>query len=203
MSLTGPPDPPLGGTYQVESTALPDQAALTLAPGGKAHISLTYLVASKDDTPSGGGNPLWIPKSVTVTIPGTDATLGIPWASRLPVLRQDMASIPGTFASPFLAGSGLGTAATPGPTATVKAYVAAINRHDYALAWKLGGVNLTTYQNFVNTYTDVKEETLHILSVAGNEVTADVTDVQDSGTSTTSKVIFTVLYGVITSFHFP
>jgi hypothetical protein len=136
-----------------------------------------------------------------------------------------MASLKGSWTGPFLPGSTGGTqptassvspspparptpaqpaptpTATPSPLATVEAYIAAINRHDYTLAWELGGKNLTSYQNFVATAD--KHDTLHIINVQGDTVTADVTATQANGTSRTSETIFTVTHGVITKFLFP
>jgi WD40 repeat protein len=115
VSLDGPPDPPLGGTYQLVSNALPGQAAVALAPGAQAHVNLTYLPATGS---TGGGT--WVPKTVTMILPGTNGTLTMPWSLGVAVVRQDMASEKGTFTGPFLAGSGpaAGSGTSPAPAAT-------------------------------------------------------------------------------------
>jgi WD40 repeat protein len=101
VNLVGPPDPPLGGTYQLTSTAVPGQAPLTVPAGGKAHVNLTYLRAQFE----GGGGGDWVPQIVELILPGTHSTLTVRWKSGEPVVRQDMASTKGTFTGPFLPNS--------------------------------------------------------------------------------------------------
>lgn len=120
VSLDGPPDPPLSGTYQLVSNALPGQAAVALAPGAQAHVNLTYLPATGS---TGGGT--WVPKTVKMTLPGTNGTLTMPWSLGIAVVRQDMASDKGTFTGPFLAGSGLAASPTSPAPASSSASAAA------------------------------------------------------------------------------
>ncbi len=62
-----------------------------------------------------------------------------------------------------------------GPAATVQAYVAAINAHDYAKAWDLGGNNTgQTYTSFEQGFNGTARDALTILSVSGNVVTAQL-----------------------------
>jgi hypothetical protein len=89
-----------------------------------------------------------------------------------------------------------------GPAATVQAYVAAINAHDYREAWNLGGSNTgQSYQQFVQGYNGTQQDTLTIHSVSGNVVTAGLSALQTDGTVKSFQGTYTVNNGVITSFH--
>ena len=89
-----------------------------------------------------------------------------------------------------------------GPAATVIAYVAAINGHDYALAWWLGGRNTgLSYPSFVSGFSTTVRDTLTILSVSGETVTARLTAQQTDGNVDTYQGTYTVDGGVIIGFH--
>jgi cytoskeletal protein RodZ len=93
-------------------------------------------------------------------------------------------------------------ARTPaGPAATVRAYVAAINGHDYARAWRLGGRNTgQSYPSFVSGFSTTARDTLTIMSVSGGIVTARLTAQQTDGTVETYQGTYTVHSGVIVGF---
>lgn len=97
------------------------------------------------------------------------------------------------------------TAAPPGPrgpAATVRAYVAAINSHDYARAWDLGGKNTgSTYPAFVSGFQGTAHDTLSIVAVSGNTVTARISARQTDGTVRVYQGTYQVRHGVITGFH--
>ena len=87
------------------------------------------------------------------------------------------------------------------PTATVRAYVAAINGHHYARAWRLGGRNTGgSYPDFVSGFTGTAKDRLTIVSVSGNVVTARLSAQQSDGTVDTYQGTYTVHHGVITGF---
>jgi cytoskeletal protein RodZ len=89
----------------------------------------------------------------------------------------------------------------PGPAATVAAFVAAINAHDYARAWNLGGRNTGwSYPSFVSGFSTTARDTLTIESVSGDVVTARLTAQQTDGIITTYDGTYTVDGGVITGF---
>jgi hypothetical protein len=89
-----------------------------------------------------------------------------------------------------------------GPRATVEAYFAAINAHDFQKAWNLGGSNTgQSYQQFVQGFNGTQQDTLTIQSVSGNVVTAGLSALQTDGTVKTFQGTYTVNNGVITSFN--
>lgn len=91
--------------------------------------------------------------------------------------------------------------AAAGPAATVQAYFAAINAHEYRKAWNLGGSNTgQSYQQFVQGFNGTQQDTLTIQSVSGNVVTAGLSALQTDGTVKTFQGTYTVNNGVITSF---
>jgi helix-turn-helix protein len=89
-----------------------------------------------------------------------------------------------------------------GPVATVRAYVAAINGHHYARAWRLGGRNTGgSYPQFVSGFGTTARDALTIVSVSRHEVTARITARQTDGTVDTYQGTYTVDNGVIVGFE--
>jgi transcriptional regulator with XRE-family HTH domain len=87
------------------------------------------------------------------------------------------------------------------PAATVRAYVAAINGHHYARAWRLGGRNAGgSYADFVSGFSGTAKDTLTIVSVSGDVVTARLNAQQTDGTADTYQGTYTVQHGVIIGF---
>jgi len=108
--------------------------------------------------------------------------------------------------SPHSSGAPGSATATPPPVitpaGTVKAYYAAINGHHYARAWRLGGRNSgSSYASFVGGYATTQHDTVTILSVSGNVVTARVAALQTDGTVKTYQGTYTVSNRVISHFN--
>jgi eukaryotic-like serine/threonine-protein kinase len=96
-----------------------------------------------------------------------------------------------------------GLASPRNPAQTVTAYIAAINSHRYHAAWDLGGRNSrpsTSYADFVHGYDTTARDTLTIVSVSGDVVTARLTAEQTDGTVQFYQGTYTVSHGVITTF---
>jgi Helix-turn-helix domain len=93
-------------------------------------------------------------------------------------------------------------ARTPsGPAATVRAYVAAINGHRYARAWRLGGRNAGgSYGQFASGFGTTARDVLSIVSVSGDVVTARLTAHETDGTVNTYQGTYLVDNGVIIGF---
>ena len=88
-----------------------------------------------------------------------------------------------------------------GPAATVRAYIAAINGHHYARAWRLGGRNAGgSYSGFVSGFSGTAKDTLTIVSVRGGVVTARLSARQTDGTVNTYQGTYTAHHGVIIGF---
>jgi hypothetical protein len=111
------------------------------------------------------------------------------------------------------AGGGTGTAPTPSqpstgpasPSATdprqvVQNYYAAINAHDYASAWALGGKNLgSSYSAFVSGFASTASDTVTVLSVSGNTVAVHIDATQTDGSHRQFAGTYTVQNGEIVS----
>jgi hypothetical protein len=99
--------------------------------------------------------------------------------------------------------AGSATAVPPvSPAGTVQAYYAAINGHHYARAWRLGGDNSgSSYPNVVSGFAGTRNDTVTILSVSGDVVTARVAALQTDGTLKTYQGTYTVTNGVISQFN--
>lgn len=88
-----------------------------------------------------------------------------------------------------------------GPAAVVRAYIAAINDHDYARAWSLGGRNTGwSYSEFASGFSTTARDTLTIVSVSGDVVTARLTAQQTDGTIKTYAGTYMVQNRVIIGF---
>jgi len=87
------------------------------------------------------------------------------------------------------------------PATTVRMYIAAINNHDYARAWRLGGKNSgSTYPGFVRGFGTTERDKLTIVSVSGDVVTARIAALQTNGAVNAYQGNYTVDHGVITRF---
>ena len=90
---------------------------------------------------------------------------------------------------------------TPGasdPAFTVREYFAAINHRRYAVAWRLSGAS-EPYGVFRAGFVGTAHDTLTILSVSGNVVTARLAASQINGTVKRYQGTYTVTNGVISA----
>jgi Protein kinase domain len=91
---------------------------------------------------------------------------------------------------------------TTSPAATVQAFFAAINSHDYAKAWALGGQSTgQSYQSFVQGFANTAHDDLTIVSVSGDTVTIQLAASQTNGTVQNFQGTYTVDNGIITASH--
>jgi hypothetical protein len=101
-----------------------------------------------------------------------------------PAAQESSASASSSTASASAAASASPSASGgSSPAAIVQAYFAAINDHDYAQAWQLGGKSTgSSYAAYVGGFDGTAEDTVTIISVSGDEVTAQVAASQTDGT---------------------
>jgi hypothetical protein len=86
-----------------------------------------------------------------------------------------------------------------GPAGVVRAYFTAINQHRYHRAWRLGGhVSSATYEEFAQGLGTTDRDTVIVLSVNQETVTARVVAVQTDGSVKTYQGTYVVDGGVIT-----
>ena len=91
------------------------------------------------------------------------------------------------------------TVAPLGPAATVQAYIAAINQHNYPRAWDLGGKNTgQSYNSFASGFNGTASDQLTIISVSGDVVTVQLAATQTNGSVDDYQGTYTVVDGVIT-----
>lgn len=89
-----------------------------------------------------------------------------------------------------------------GPAGTLTAYVAAINGHDYASAWRIiGKATGESYPSFVNGFNGTVADTLTIISIDGNVVTAQLAARQTDGTVRIYQGTYTIQNGAIVQYH--
>ena len=85
------------------------------------------------------------------------------------------------------------------PASVVEAYYAAINRHDYARAWPLGGENLgQSYAEFSAGFADTEVDSVEIIATHGHTVSIYLTAVNYDGSQETFAGSYTVIGGQIT-----
>jgi hypothetical protein len=88
------------------------------------------------------------------------------------------------------------------PAATVRAYYRAINNHNYARAWHLGGrFTGSSYSAFAAGFQGTAHDKVSILSLTGNVVTARLAARQTDGSVRTYQGTYWVTHGVITRFN--
>jgi serine/threonine protein kinase len=91
------------------------------------------------------------------------------------------------------------------PAAVVRAYFAAINQHRYMRAWQLVGGGKagssagTAFPQFRNGYLGTLRDTVRILSINGDVVTARLRALQDNGVLKIYQGTYTVTDGIITA----
>lgn len=100
VDLHGPQYPTYGPVYSLRrQQAAPLKVAL--APGGHAHVTITYLLNRGQAARSAP----WRPAYLLITPPDETTSLRVAWTTGDAVLRQDGATHPGTYISPVTAGS--------------------------------------------------------------------------------------------------
>ncbi len=120
--------------------------------------------------------------------------------STAPAPQYDDTGTPDVYSSPETSTTDSTPSASGGPREVVAAYFEAINTHDYRTAWALGGKNLdSSYSSFVSGYGSTEEDTIHIVSVTGDEVRLTIEALQTDGTMHSYDAVYTVSGGVITS----
>jgi serine/threonine protein kinase len=152
-----------------------------------------------------GGRSRW--RAFALAIAAAIVILGL--AGGAAALLRDRGSASSASSPPPAAGQSQagsvnqsGAAKVRGPAATVRAYIAAINGHHYLRAWKLGGRNgPSPYPEFVRGFATTAKDTLTVVSVNGDVVTARLSALQTNGSVQGFQGTYTVEHGVITRFN--
>ncbi len=85
-----------------------------------------------------------------------------------------------------------------GPATVVHRYFAAINKGNYAKAWRLGGSNFgSSYTAYVAGFQGTVNDAVTIISVSGSVVTANLAALQSDGTTKNFEGTYKVINGVI------
>jgi serine/threonine-protein kinase len=88
------------------------------------------------------------------------------------------------------------------PAAVVRAYFAAINHHNYGLAWRLGGENTgRSKAQFVSGFVGTAHDSVRILGQSGDSVRARVIARQTNGTRKFFQGTYRVVDGAIVHSH--
>jgi serine/threonine-protein kinase len=196
------PGPPGSGTELAAPGRTVGRASAQDLAAGQAWPSAPPLPqprrTSGRHSPAPGGRPRWRARAIAVA-----AVILVIAAGAFAFSRHHGAAPSRPAASASLSGAARrrGPARPGSPAATVTAYIAAINGHHYGRAWRLGGRNgPSPYPAFVHGFGSTARDTLHILSVSGDVVTARLTARQTDGTVETYRGTYTVDKGVITRF---
>jgi len=200
MAQIRPPTP-----WPSEETAPADPPR---ASGPQLRPPSTWPTALPPATPGRypGGRPALAPRRrsrAAAMVAGAMAVLAIIGGVAFAVLRaHDAPSAPAANTSGSSSPAGSPTPATSGPAgpaSTVRTYFTAINNHDYARAWDLGGKNTaSSYPKFVNGFTGTARDNVTIVSVSGDVVTVKLAAAQSDGTVKDYQGTYTVDHGIIT-----
>ena len=176
----------------VSSTAAGAQmpSSVNLAPGDTALGFVTFAVPANDKI-----------AQAQFAVNGVQSTTG-EWQIGN---GQPAAGTPATSSAPAAPAAPTTTAAPPpatsaaSPQTVVEQYFAAINAHDYALAWALGGKNLQggSYDSFVQGFSTTSSDDVTIVSTSGDVVTIQLDATQTDGTHKFFAGTYTVKDGVI------
>jgi hypothetical protein len=99
LDLHGPADPN-GPVYQLRRQ---DQGGgITLAPGASASARVVVL-SYEEGSVGSAGSTRWTPTQLVTIAPGETTALTVAWPAGLTVLRQDMATHPGSWVESFAA----------------------------------------------------------------------------------------------------
>jgi hypothetical protein len=91
-----------------------------------------------------------------------------------------------------------GPTGAPDPETVVQSFFAAINEHDYAAAWRLGGYHfVSTYAAFVAGFATTVRDIVTITAVYGDNVALEFTAIQTNGTSIVFDGTYAVSDGII------
>ncbi len=94
------------------------------------------------------------------------------------------------------------TATPTAPAAVVRAYFAAINHHNYDLAWRLGGKHAgKSRAQFVSGFVGTAHDSVRILGQSGDSVRARVIARQTNGTRKIFQGTYQVIDGAIVHSH--
>jgi len=117
---------------------------------------------------------------------------------RIRHVRPATQASPSSTSTPSSASSPRTATSPTSSVATVSAYIAAINARDYARAWSLGGRSSSpSYSAFVQGFGSTASDTLTVVSVNGNVVTARLAARQTDGAVIAYQGTYTVDRGVI------
>jgi hypothetical protein len=90
--------------------------------------------------------------------------------------------------------------AMPGPRAVVEEYFDAINAHDWARVWQLGGEKLSpTFHAMVTGYVRTVSDEIRIVRVTGDRVIVTLRAAQTGGAVQEYRIEYTVRNGIITA----
>lgn len=91
----------------------------------------------------------------------------------------------------------------PGPADVVKAYISAINRHDYRTAWTIyrHAAHGQSYSQFVAGFSDTDHDQLKVLGTSGSTVRVDLVAYQTDGSRNHYTGTYTVRSGRIYASH--
>ena len=177
-------------------------ALLVLLLAGGVYFAVTELAGSQSGKPTATLTPAPPPTSTSVSSPPSAITPSSSPTPSLPPTLSTTTTITATSTSTTTAPA-TGTAAVPAPISdpaqVVTAYYAAINAHDYAQAWALGGKNVAggSYTAFVQGFATTASDALTVVSVANDTVTVLLDATHTDGTHLHFAGTYTVRGGVI------
>ena len=82
----------------------------------------------------------------------------------------------------------------------VRAYIAAVNQHNWPRAWALGGKNLgESYRQLITGYAHTSHVLIISLTASGPAVTVLTTATETNGTAQRYRLSYLVSHGTITA----
>ena len=169
-------------------------SSVSLAPGGTALGFVTFDVPAGDSIAQAQ-------YSINLALTGTTGEwqIGSGQAQPPAPTSSPSTSAAGPSSSSPTTASPPATTGTNTAQAVVEQYFAAINAHNYALAWSLGGKNIQggSYTAFVQGFAGTSSDSVTIVSTSGDTVAIQLDATQTDGTHKFFTGTYTVQNGVI------
>ena len=180
--------PPSAAARPNEQTHLPDVMPPTNARAAPAHNVAFPIGAARRHRRK---SPIWIAAAAVIVVGCASAGIALAFHDPRPPRKSESST------TSHHAGTQAQT--TTSPRAAVRAFIAAINEHDWRKVWRLGG------KNFGESYTSLKAGFRHtshdvLTSIASHDdvVTAQIQAYETTGLVQTIKLRYTVRAGIIT-----
>jgi hypothetical protein len=190
-------DPPAGSQAAIPASAAARPSERALRPDEMPPTSVRAAMAHRNASATRAGkrrrrnNPIWIAAAAVILVGCASAGIALAFHDLGPPRKSESTT------SEHQVGTKART--TTSPRATVKAFIAAINKHDWPRVWQLGGKNLgKPYGSLVAGFRHTSHDVLTSIASHGDMVNAHILAYETTGAVQSIALSYTVRAGIIT-----